>query len=118
MAGEPDGAPLKSWASNCGSSRGAALLRNSLSGSWQTHRAARLAPLEAALMKILSSFGLRLLLPSARARHDHRIDMALTVLPSAIFAAARQISMRPLVQEPMRRDRAYVGDPGSPFRPM
>src|SRR6267143_653797 len=59
--------------------RSAALFRRQLVGVHrQTHRAARLAPLEAGLDEdLVEALGFRLFLHDARARHDHRIDMAV-----------------------------------------
>ena len=74
----------------------------------QTHRAARLAPIEAGLQKILSS-------PSASACRFTRPEpgtiiadtLGWTVLPFATRAASRKSSMRELVQRAdERRDRS------------
>src|ERR1700692_3803982 len=59
--------------------RGAALFGVELVGIHrQTHRAARLAPVESGLDEdLVEAFGFRLFLHESRARDDHRIDMSV-----------------------------------------
>ena len=96
--------------------RGAALARLQLVGVHrQAHAAARLAPLEAGGFEdLVQPLGLGLLFHLHRARHDHRVDIAVDLLPSTISAAARRSPMRALVQEPMKTRSSLMSSIGAP----
>src|ERR1700687_6038763 len=73
--------------------RGAALFGVELVGIHrQTHRAARLTPVESGLDEdLVEAFGFRLFLHESRTRHDHRIDMSVDSLAFGDFRRGAQI---------------------------